>query len=263
MLNPVFAKKSIDNFILIKYIKNSMDAPRHVYAELSLSKWNNHQEMMFRTMLEQLHFFYPKANIHVLTNKKQDDTGKIIWHYKPEMEDNHSAKLNLYGLIDQPAMYLDTDILLVKHFNKKHLKTSSPFNIYQVSHTNRDLQSLTAQPLEFKVKQQFNCGMIWIARPSSQIVRELHEIKKQYFNNRRKIEDAGAWFNNDEHPVSYFIKKYNLKMKLFPQVNAFRYTMRSPDIFGMQSIHYTGVNNKAMFVKEYKELCKTRTRIFT
>ncbi len=218
---------------------------------------------MFRTMLEQLHFFYPKANIHILTNEKHKDSGKLIYHYRPDLEDNHNAKLNLYGLIDRPAMYLDTDILIVKHFNRKHLKTTAPFNIYQVSHTNRDLQSLTAQPLEFKVRQQYNCGMIWIARPSEQIVKELKDIKKQYFNNRRKIENAGAWFNNDEHPVSYFIKKYNLRMRLFSRVNAFRYTMRCPDIFGMQSIHYTGVNNKEMFVKEYKELCKTRTRIFT
>lgn len=239
-----------------------MEAPKHVYTTLSLTNWNAHQETMFKTMLEQLNFFYPKSIIHVLTNEDHKDTDNIVWHCKPELADNHSIKLNLYGLLNEPAMYLDTDILLVKPFSKKHVETVSPFNIYQVSHTNRDLQSLTKKTLEHKVNQQYNCGMIWIARPSKHIVEELKDIKFKYFNDRNKIESAGAWFNNDEHPVSYFIKKYNFKMNLFPQVNSFRYAMHRSNIFDMQSIHYTGVNNKSMFLKEYKEICKSRTRIF-
>lgn len=256
--------ETIDNFILIKYRKRSLDAPKHVKGAPKLSDWNDYQEMMFRTMLDQLNFFYPKAAVHVLTNEPNNDNiENVVWHYRPEIEANHSAKLLLYSLIDKPAMYLDTDILIAKPFSPRHLQTAHPFNIYQLSHTSRNLQTLTRMPLEHHVTKQYNCGVIWIARPSKQITEELKTIKEEYFNDKEWIERHGAWFNNDEHPVSYFVAKYGMKMKIFPRVNAFRRNLKKRDIFKMQSIHYTGVKKKELFVKEYKELCKVRVRIFS
>jgi hypothetical protein len=253
VLNPL-PEDHITNFILIKYRKTVSDVPSHVGIAPSLTEWNDRQEQLFRTMLEQLRILYPKATVHVLTNERNRDTKRIVWHYKPHLAENHSAKLHLYGLLQSPAMYLDTDIILVRPFDKKHILTKYPFNLYQLSHIGRDLQRLTSHKLEYQIDNQFNCGIIWIARPSKLIVEEMKIIKKSYFNDKQKVEGAGAWFNNDEHPVSYFIAKYDLKMKLFDEVNTFRRNINKRDIFSKQSIHYTGLRKKDLFDEEYKEL---------
>jgi hypothetical protein len=255
MLNPI-PECRIDNFILIKYSKESLDAPKHI-KKVNMRQWNKNQQFMFDTMVEQLNFFYPLAKIHVLTNEKHEDFNNLIWHYHPELESNHNSKLLLYGLLDEPAMYIDNDILINKPFKKKHLATESPFNLYRLS-TARPLQSLARKKLDVKSDKQYNCGMIWIPRPSRQIVAEMQEIKKKYFNDRKVIEGNSAWFNNDEHPVSYFIARYGMKMKLFKDVNVFRSQCEYENIFKVQSIHYTGVRSKNKFMKEYKEICKAR-----
>jgi len=217
--------------------------------------------MMFNTMLDQLSFLYPQANIHVLTNENEKNFGKIVWHFRPNLEENHGAKLELYGLIDKPAMYIDNDILLIQPFRKRHLKTKHPFNVFQASY--KPLQIYTRRTMPFAPKRQYNCGLIWIARPSRLIVEELLNIKEQYFGDREWIESNKAWFNNDEHPVSYFVAKYEMTMRLFKTVNVFRREIKYKDIFNVQSIHYTGLKYKEVFVKEYKELCQARVRIFS
>lgn len=80
----------IQNFILVKYTKHQWDSPLHV-EQPNLNEWNAYHNMMFNTMLDQLHFFYPHANIHVLTNEKEKDFGKVVWHYRPSLEENHST----------------------------------------------------------------------------------------------------------------------------------------------------------------------------
>ena len=258
-MHPIASHQKIENFILIKYTKKSLDAPDHVKDAPKLTDWNDYQELMFRTMLEQLNYFYPTSTIHIITNEKHKNTSKLIWHYQENLEANHNTKLSIYGLLDTPAMYIDSDILMVRPFQKQHLSSTAPFNLYQYSNS-RSLQSLCSKKLEFDSDKQYNCGMVWISRPNKQIVTELWEIKNNYFNNRGLIESQRAWYNNDEHPVSYFVSKYNLHMKMFDEVNAFRTSCKN--ILKQQSIHYTGVHNKEKFVKEYKEICKARVRIF-
>ncbi len=263
MIQPRFTTAVIDNFLLIKYGKKNLnDIPSHVGVSPKVDDWNEWQEKMFRTMLSQLNFFYPKATVHVLTNEKHKDLKKLVWHYRPDLEPNHTAKFELYSLIDAPAMYLDTDIIIVRNFNKRQLTTKSPFNLYQLSST-RNLQTLCRKPLPAEAKQQFNCGMIWIPRPNIAITQELRSLKEEFFDEKDWIEANRAWFNNDEHPTSLLIAKYSLTMNQFREVNSFRSKCKYDDIFQMQSIHYTGVRNKKLFVKEYRELCKARVRIFS
>jgi hypothetical protein len=157
-------------------------------------------------------------------------------------------------------MYIDTDILIGRHFERKHLQTKLPFNLFRLS-TTRPLQSLSRKSLGLSTDRQYNCGMIWIPRPSGHIVAEMRRIREEFFGEKGWIERESAWFNNDEHPVSYFVAKYGMRMRLHEDVNVFRSRCRYKDIFGAQSIHYTGVRNKARFADEYRELCKSRTRI--
>lgn len=238
--------QNIENFILVKYTKKTVAIP-------------DHNELMFRTMLEQLNYFYPYSTIHIITNEKHKDTAKLIWHYDLDLETSHITKLKIYGLLTRPAMYIDNDILLIRPFEKKHLSSTAPFNLYQYS-ARRSLQSLCSKNLEWNSDKQYNCGIVWIARPNKQIVTELQDIRNNYFNNKELIERQHVFYNNDEHPVSYFVSKYNLKMKMFREVNAFRYKEKNP--FDMQSIHYTGIKNKTLFTEEYKEVCKSRVRIY-
>lgn len=258
MLQPVIST-NIDNFILIKYTKHHWDIP---HIKVNLESWNSHHEMMFRTMLDQLHFFYPNSTIHVLTNEKHKDEKRLVWHYRPDIEENHTTKLHLYGLLSCPAMYIDSDILLVRPFQKKHLITKHPFNLFQVSR-HGSLQRLTRRYIESDPGCQYNCGLIWIPQPNSLIVEEMRDLKEKHFNDKKWIEYNRAVFNNDEHPVSCFVAKYEMKMNLSKEVNTFRSKLDYANIFDMQSIHYTGVRNKKRFVVEYRELCKARARIFS
>jgi hypothetical protein len=259
-MHPTVSHKTITNFILIKYTKKSLDAPDHIKYVPKIGDWNDCQETMFRIMIEQLNYFYPKSTIHIITNEKNKNTNRLIWHYNPNLETNHNTKLMIYGLLDAPAMYIDTDILIVRPFKAQHLSTSSPFNLYQYSNQ-RNLQNLCRKKLELTSDKQYNCGLVWIPRPSKQIVAELWNIKNSYFNDRELIEQQHAFYNNDEHPISYFVAKYNLHMKMFKIVNAFRYKYREEELPNMQSIHYTGIKNKALFTKEYKSFCKMRVKI--
>src|SRR5688572_6130822 len=98
MIQPRFTTAKIDNFLLIKYSKKNLnDIPSHVGVSPKVDDWNNWQEKMFRTMLDQLNFFYPKATVHVLTNEKHNDQKRLVWHYRPDLEPNHTAKFELYS----------------------------------------------------------------------------------------------------------------------------------------------------------------------
>ena len=261
MLFPRTNTKKIDNFLLIKYDKKNLnDIPSHVDYGTKVDVWNSYQEKMFETMLNQLNFFYPHSTIHVLTNENHKNLKKIKFHYRPDLEPNHTAKFELYSLIDTAAMYLDTDIILVKNFTRKHLTCSGPFNLFQLSST-RNLQTLCRKPLPAVADRQYNCGMIWIPRPSIAITEELKSLKAEFFDEKNWIEENKAWFNNDEHPTSLLIAKYGIPIVQHKDVNSFRSKCKYNDIFKMQSIHYTGIKNKKLFVKEYKELCKNRCRI--
>lgn len=158
-------------------------------------------------------------------------------------------------------MYIDSDILLVRHFDKQHLRTKHPFNLYQASY--KHLQRYARRQMPFKTNKQYNCGLIWIAKPSRLIVDELLRIKKEYFSDKEWIELNFGWFNNDEHPVSYFVAKYEMKMRMYKSVNVFRNRLEYKDIFRMQSIHYTGIKRKEQFIQEYREVCQARVRIFS
>lgn len=253
MLHSVSCPK-IENFILIKYRKDNYDAPSSVKHKLpSLDKWNELQDIIFETAISRLHLFYPDSTIHIITNEtNKKNSDKIIFH-QDDVPTNWSTKLLVYGLLDVPAMYLDTDILLLKPFEEKHLRTAAPFNLYEMTSL-RNLQMLSKKKLEFTCKGQFNCGMIWISRPSKAIVEELQRIKKEYFNNKDLIESKKLWFHNDEYTVTYFVKKYNMKMKFFPGVNVFRDRCQFEDISSFQSVHYASIDGKKLFLKEYKKI---------
>jgi len=253
MLHSVARFPKIENFILIKYRKNTFDAPESVHHKLpTLDKWNELQDTIFEIMLSHLRTLYPDSNVHIITNEKGKDLHKVVYH-QDNVEPNWGTKLLVYGLLDVPAMYLDTDILLLKPFEEEHLITSAPFNLYEMT-SPRNLQMLSKKKLEVECKGQFNCGMIWIPKPSMAIVEEMKRIKQEYFNNKKWIENRKLWFHNDEYTATYFVRKYGLKMKRFLGVNVFRSRCKFEEIPTFQSVHYASIDGKQLFLEEYKKL---------
>ena len=59
----------------------------------------------------------------------------------------------------------------------------------------------------------------------------------------------GGW-GVDEFPIAYFLDTFKIKMKTFPEVNAYRKSTKLP-LTECQSIHYAGI--KELFLEEFKK----------
>lgn len=200
----------IDDFILIKYKSKTNPAL---------------QEKLFWLMTRQLRIFYPQAKINVLTDEVGADP-RLIYHVNP-IENNHMSKLQLFGLLDRPAMYLDCDLLIVRPFQTDELPLSLPFHVYRT----------VTQP-NWKILPQFdyphhNNGVIWIPRPSQKLTKELIDLKEKHFADKK------LYLNNDEFVTNRYIHDMGWKMNLGTSVNIFRVWLQNKlDIDNCQSVHY-------------------------
>ncbi len=243
---------TVDNFILIKYSNKVISPPRAcpVSAE-DMKAYISLQEPLFYNMVDQIRRLYPRSKIHVLTNESVDCEDVIV-HRRDFAGSHPAAKLLIYDLLDVPAMYLDTDVLLVSKFAPRHLNKESPFNVYSISRQ-YDLQLIAVSPLPRRSPTIFNAGVVWIARPSADLGESIRQMHGKYFSDRGFIESQSMWAENDEYAISTYLFSKGVFPRLDPIVNVPRHTMNHSDIPAMQSIHYTGFQNKRIFLEEYRE----------
>jgi len=224
------------NFILVNY--------KHNFYQNNLLKYYQMTEQRHKFMLKQIDRLYDHYHIHVITNLNNTDEANvnITYHRILDLECNNYSKLRVFGLLTEPAMYVDNDILLTRRFAQEELVCDTPFNIFT------EYNKPNLLPKKLRSYTHYNTGIIWIPRPDKEISKELLYMKKEF-----DIHDNG-WVN-DEYPISYFIKDNNLKMSTIDAVNEYREEISFNQIFDFQSIHYTGCQStKDSMMKEEKML---------
>lgn len=244
----------INNFILTRYTRDTFDnAPlseKHNVESLNMADWDNVQEILFKQQIKQLNKFYPNCNIHVITNNSNLKSNNNFTAHLVDWKSSHLCKLFAYGLLKEPAMYMDNDILMNRKFEEKHLPIDNPFNFYMKSLI-YDVQKLSSEKLPVEMDHHFNGGIIWIPNPSVEMRDEMINLHQKYFSDRQKIMDCGRWADSDELPATLYAIKNKMKMKLSDEVSVQRKTVDL--IRQYQTIHYTGldIETKRLCVKEY------------
>jgi hypothetical protein len=243
----------VSNFILIKYARDVLDnkPPWESIDSQGERAYFDVQPVLFDLMVKQIRNIYPKAKIHVLTNDPSYKAEGLVVHVR-DFTPNHTAKYLLYGLLDEPAMYLDSDIILLKKFPLRYLQIDTPFTVFEATR-NQDLQLLSARPLPAPTSVVFNAGIIWIARPSQQVVEAMQKLQADHFDDRTLIESRGHWFLNDEYAMSAYISMIGHQPLCGTGINVPRYSCDAEDIPLLQTVHYTGFGAKDKFMKELYE----------
>lgn len=226
----------LDNFILIYYEKdklNHFELKRH-------EKYNPNLPIDFRLKIhknlinlciKRIKDLYPKATIHLITDKKRNWTN-VIEHVFDNMND-HTAKFAMYGLLNDPAMYIDSDVLLVKPFSKKHLDIDSPINPYDFNHINTFIWN-------GEVYNHYHSGVVYVKNPSQAMQKEIEYLYNVAFKDTDILDGKSI---NDEYAMSMFISKRKLNITIFPGEVNVMYHERFNDLKEMmkcQSIHYVG-----------------------
>jgi hypothetical protein len=238
----------INDFILIRYKKPSLSPPPNAtFTEEEKQTYLDSHESSFLKMVNQIRRFYPKTRIHVLTNMEDQPVSDLIYHKKNFWPD-HTCKFLLYNLLDRPAMYIDTDILLLKPFQEKHM-AGRPFNCFAISLL-ENLQEMSSKPLPVPVNAIYNAGLMWIAEPSQKIVDEITTLHHTYFSDQRFMSNHNKWSCVDEYALSLYIAINKLNMLLDDKTNVPRHRIQKPHR-KYQSIHYTGIRTKELFQQEF------------
>ena len=220
------------NFILV-YFKT-------VYGLDRLNDYYKDVDLYHDLMIEQIGRVYDDYKIHVITNVDRPSTNRVIYHYSDMVEPSNYAKLRMFGLLDEPAMYMDNDIILMRKFEDKHLKTDNAFNMFQ----EYDVALPKGMPPWMLEYPHYNSGVVWIPKPDPEITKAMFQIVK-YF----PVFESG--WGVDEFPMAYFIHSFGMKMNTFPEVDAYRKSTKVP-LTECQTIHYAGV--KELFLEELSKL---------
>jgi hypothetical protein len=240
------------NFILIKYKKNNdfkNYKNKNLYNNIDYKFYLEIQSKLFDVMIKQINYFYPKSNIHIITNeKKQKEKNNETFHYI-DFKSNHICKFYIYGLLKEPAIYLDCDIILLYKFKKEHLKKNNKFTLYSVS-KDLDLQKISKLKIPKEVKKLYNAGIVYIDKPDSDIVESMFEINKKYFSDEAFILSKNEHPNNDEYAVSLYMSLNNISPCLNNEVNVPRWSLEKLELENIQTLHYTGVRAKKMLELE-------------
>jgi hypothetical protein len=221
----------IKNFILIKYDKTAGDDLQ------SGVDYNYHrlvQERLFDFMVDQLQRIYPRSYIHVITDKPIA-RGKMLISHCLSFPHNYLNKFLVWDLLDEPSMYLDTDIILHYPFLRHHIITENSFNLY--NYFDQNIQEGSRIPFVRPVLKHYNCGIIWIAKPSKGFSDVLLKIHEKYFSDDEYLVANGMMPNQDEHAVSFYVETTELEMKLFPEVN---HKGWNKGLLFVQSSHFPG-----------------------
>lgn len=249
----LFVEKSpINDFILLKYKKDSLDVPSFVSASCStVESYLESQDMLFRIMVEQLRRFHPRSVIHVLTNDFSFDFKGLEIHKKP-FHCDHRAKFLLYGLLDHPALYLDCDIILMRPFVLNCM--SMPINLFAVTRQ-FDLQTISRKTLPSPANTIYNAGIVWIGSPSREMAEAVENLHDEHFSDCDFIRSRRMWPTNDEYALSLYVRKIGVDVRLSSTINVHRNKLDNIQNAGrLQSIHYTGLHLKRAFFNDYKRL---------
>lgn len=247
----------IINFILIRYKRKKWDNMppliKEKYSCMNMEEWDNVQEDLYQQQIKQLNKIYHGCTIHVLTNDALRIDQNVIIHCFPELESNHVSKLKVYGLIDEPAMYLDNDIIINRRWNDDQLPMQNPINLY-IQSKNYDIQALASKSLPIKITYHYNAGVIWIPKPSKQLSDTLFSIHEEYFSDKENIMSQGKWADSDELPVALYAAQNKITMKLDDTISVDRQILNEYNFKYQQSVHYTGVDIKVkkLCLKEYQ-----------
>lgn len=223
---------TINDFILVQY--------DHCFDKPNLIGYYRFSERMHQLIVKQIRSLYPHANIHLITNRPRPSPD-IISHIQPDLEPNNYAKLRIFDLIDEPAMYLDNDILLVRPFDQDHL-LGRPFNLYQ----KYSPENMSRLPEGQRGYPHFNTGIVWVSEPSHSLRREMESRRDEF-----RIYQS---FVNDEYPVSDYIEDAGGHMNLIREVNFPRSDVGECSIRDFQSLHYTGMDDKSGLFDDYFQL---------
>jgi len=229
------------NFIIIKYSKSTFDLRvDEVMGDHNISS----QEFMFQKMTQQISSHYPDSYVHVLTNEKMSPVNNKMKIHKFEFAPNHCCKFLLYGLLDEPAFYLDCDIVIKRKFHQHELESSNAFRMYNsYGGTNGNVidYSKLSRKLTTKTKH-YNAGAIMIQEPSKEITKELQLIEETFLSDKNFILRNNLWPYNDEYATSYYIFKHKMEFEPNNTVALLKDTHNNA-----QSIHHTGLNKKPFF----------------
>lgn len=236
----------IKNFITTKYSRKELGYLKDFFPQADekfLEEWNNIHLRLFYQLKHQIKILYPNATLHVITNEKINNDKKIIYHYF-DFECSHVIKLFMYGLLSEPSVYLDSDIVLYKKFKKEHLETNNDFNFYWYIDTN--LQQFSPVDLPIKFTKLYNAGIVNICNPMKKTTNDMFDIHYKYFN-------TGSCHVTDETSASIYVALNDLKMIEKKEVNVQR-TICENDFYKQQSVHYVGcyIGQKYKCFNEYK-----------
>lgn len=198
----------INDFILLYYTKRGLASPVSRFLRLTLT---------------QLDYWYPDAVIHILTNSEglPQLRDRVQIHYNPLLPNSWEAKLHIFGLLDRPAMYIDLDVLLIRHFDASMLETKNPFRFYW-----------SFGPGLFRYSH-YNSAVAWIAEPDKAIVKELVEI----YHREGYDQKGPPYHGNDEYATNQFIHEHKWVMPYRRDVNVPK-AVAKDNIRSYQSIHY-------------------------
>lgn len=237
---------NIKNFITTKYTRKELGYLKNFYPSADnafLDNWNNLHERLHRHLEYQLKYFYPESHLHIITNENKLNTKKKTY-YKFDFDDNHLIKLFMYGLLSEPAMYLDSDIILFRKFTEEELPKENDFNLY--NYVNIDLEKLISMKLPISIKKLYNAGIVYISNPNKKTTNDLFSILENNFTPKN-------CHITDEVCVSYFIGNKNIKMLEINEINIQK-SLCIKNFYEKQSVHYSGfyMQHKLMYFADFK-----------
>lgn len=212
-----------------------------------LDEYNTIQVKLLWQLADQIAVLYPKATLHIITNEDHVDRGNMVFH-KLNFPPSHVAKIHMYGLLDEPCMYMDSDILFMDKFTEEELDCEGPFNFFG-SLSRGDVQKNASKPLPCPVPVLYNAGLVWIPRPSAAMVEEMMALHQEYFANDKEI------LVGDEAAASLYVFLHDIKMKYEPRINVHRGRISNKDLSSQQTVHYSGydIKLKRLCLEEYKQ----------
>lgn len=260
--------KPIQNFLLLKYKRKELiTPPNDQFSKDEKELYLQCQDVLFYRTIDQIQFFHPKAHIHVLTNENLISTDKITFYIHREVWTNLICKFKLYSLIQEPALFIDLDVIFTKPMPPIEHYSNYPFCFFNTS-WGKPLQEYSAKKLPVNQNVIYNSGITWINNPHKNITNELLNLHEIYFSNSELIYSKNLWPDNDEHALSLFIGINKYIMPLNDEINMSRNKLQklhmeinTETIKKFQSIHYNGITTKQKMIKEYKfyEISKLHT----
>jgi hypothetical protein len=258
------AGPDIKNFALVFYERRDFDfvpdaSKVKYFGTIDLDKWHKDQVALLKQQVKQIRSMYPNGKIHVITNLASLPVSGVFVHQK-QVDSSHLMKLEIYGFIDEPVMYIDTDIIMLKRFSEHHLvDNGGSFNLYVKYPTRSNyftehfVNKVCKQKLPASLPiDMWNCSVVHVLRPDKKISEEMKELHFAYFDNRQGILDMGRCSDSDELPTSLYSKLKSFKMAAFDDVAVNRVRLSLDSLWSkeVQSVHYSAVQ-KDLCLKEY------------